>query len=198
MITLLLHLFRLLPFLVGGHPQLALENLALHQQLAAYKRTVTRPKLRTTDRLFWVGLARLWAGWRHSLVIVTPDTVLRWQRRRFREYWTKLSGRSTGGRPSVNAEIKSLVRRMAATNPLWGAPRIHGELLKLGIHVAERTVSRLLPKRPTPPSQTWRTFLVNHVRDLVSIDFFTVPCARLPSSSWSCSPTTVGASSTST
>jgi transposase InsO family protein len=179
MITLLLHLFRLLPFLVGGHPQLALENLALHQQLAVYKRTVTRPKLRTTDRLFWVGLARLWAGWRHSLVIVTPDTVLRWQRRRFREYWTKLSGRSTGGRPSVNAEIKSLVRRMAATNPLWGAPRIHGELLKLGIHVAERTVSRLLPKRRSPPCQTWRTFLTNHVRDLVSIDFFTVPTARL-------------------
>jgi hypothetical protein len=179
MITLLLHLLRLLPFLVGGHPQLALENLALHQQLAVYKRTVTRPKLRTTDRLFWVGLARLWAGWRHSLVIVTPDTVLRWQRRRFREYWTTLSGRSTGGRPSVNAEIKSLVRRMAATNPLWGAPRIHGELLKLGIHLAERTVSRLLPKRRSPPSQTWRTFLTNHVRDLVSIDFFTVPTARL-------------------
>jgi putative transposase len=179
MITLLLHLLRLLPFLCDGHRLLALENLALRQQLAVYKRTVTRPPLRRTDRLFWVGLATFWAGWRQSLVIVTPNTVLRWQRRRFREYWTKLSARPTRGRPPVNAEIKALVRRMAAANLLWGAPRIHGELLKLGIHVAERTVSRLLPKRPTPPSQTWRTFLVNHVRDLVSIDFFTVPCARL-------------------
>jgi putative transposase len=112
-------------------------------------------------------------------VIVTPDTVLRWQRRRFREYWTELSSRSTGGRPPVNAEIRILVTRMAAANPLWGAPRIHGELAKLGIDVAERTVSRLLPKRRSPPSQTWRTFLTNHVRDLVSIDFFTVPTARL-------------------
>ena len=99
MITLLLHLFRLLPFLFGGHRQLALENLALRQQLAVYKRTAPRPKLRTTDRLFWVGLARVWAGWRQALLIVTPDTVLRWQRRRFREHWTKLSGRPTGGRP---------------------------------------------------------------------------------------------------
>jgi putative transposase len=112
-------------------------------------------------------------------VIVTPDTVLRWQRRRFRAYWTRLSSRPTGGRPPVNAEIKTLVIRMAAANPIWGAPRIHGELLKLGIDVAERTVSRLLAKRRTPPSQTWRTFLTNHLRDFVSIDFFTVPTARL-------------------
>jgi transposase InsO family protein len=83
------------------------------------------------------------------------------------------------GRPPVNAQIKALVTQMAAANPLWGAPRIHGELLKLGIVVAERTVSRLLPKRRTPPSQSWRTFLTNHVRDLVSIDFFTVPTAGL-------------------
>jgi len=179
MITLLLHLLRLLPFLFGGHRQLALENLALRQQLAVYKRTVTRPPLRRTDRLFWVGLARVWAGWRQPLVIVTPETVLRWQRRRFREYWTKLSGRPTGGRPPVNAQIKALIIRLATANPLWGAPRIHGELLKLGIDVAERTVSRLLPKRRIPPSQTWRTFLANHVRDLVSLDFFTVPTVRL-------------------
>jgi hypothetical protein len=85
MITLLLHVLRLLPFLFGGHRQLAVENLALRQQLAVYKRTTARPKLRTTDRLFWVGLARVWAGWRQPLVIVTADTVLRWQRRRFRE-----------------------------------------------------------------------------------------------------------------
>jgi putative transposase len=179
MITLFLRLLRLLPFLCGGPRHLALENLALRHQLAVYKRTVTRPKLRPIDRLFWVWLAKVWAGWRQPLVIVTPATVLRWQRRRFREHWTALSRRPTCGRPPINAEIKALVTRMAVANPLWGAPRIHGELLKLGIHVAERTVSRLLPPRRSPPSQTWRTFLTNHVRDLVAIDFFTVPTARL-------------------
>jgi len=131
------------------------------------------------DRLFWIALVRMWPGWRRSLLIVTPDTVLRWQRRRFREYWTRLSGRPSRGRPPVNVEIKTLIARMAAANPLWGAPRIHGELLKLGIDVAERTVSRLLPNRRTPPSQTRRTFFGNHVRDLVSLDFFTVPSAGL-------------------
>jgi len=179
MISLLLHLLRLLPFLFGGHRQLALENLVLRQQLAVYKRTVTRPTLRRSDRLFWVGLARVWAGWKQSLVIVTPDTVLRWQRRRFREYWTRLSCRPTAGRPPFDAEVQALVRRMAAANPLWGAPRIHAELLKLGLYLSERTVSRLMPTRRTPPSQTWRTFLTNHVRDLVSFDFFTVPTAGL-------------------
>jgi hypothetical protein len=178
-ITLVLHLLRLLPFLVGGHRQLALEKLALRQQLAVYKRTAPRPRLHTMDRLFWVGLARTWTGWRQALIIVTPDIVLRWQRRRFREYRAQLSGRPTGGRPPVDLEIAALVRRMAAANPLWGAPRIHGELMKLCIDIAERTVSRLMPKRRPQPSQTWRTFLANHVRDLVSIDFFTVPTARL-------------------
>jgi len=179
MIILLLHLLRLLPFLCGGHRQLALENLALRHQLAVYRRTKPRPKLRTMDRLFWVGLARVWTGWRQSLVIVAPATVLRWQRRRFRDHWTQLSGQPAGGRPPVNAELTALVRKMAAANPLWGAPTIHGELLKLGIDVAERTVSRLMPERRTPPSQTWRTFLTNHLRDLVALDFFTVPTLRL-------------------
>jgi len=179
MITLMLRLLRLLPFLVGGHCQLALENLALRQQLDVYKRTMARPPLRRTDRLFWVVLARVWTGWRRPLVIVTPNTVLRWQRRRFREYWTQLSAGPTGGRPPVSAEIKALVSRMVAANPLWGAPRIHAELLKLGIDLAERTVSRLMPKHRPRPSQTWRTFLANHVRDLVALDFFTVPTAGL-------------------
>ena len=177
MITLLLHLLRLLPFLFGGDRQLAIENLALRHQLSVYKRRTTRPN-RTTDRLFWVGLARIWARWRQSLVFVAPDTVLRWQRRRFRKHWAKLSGRPSG-RPSVSAETIALVRKMAAANPLWGAPRIHGELLKLGIDISERTVSRLISKRRPPPSQTWRTFLTNHIEGLVSIDFFTVPTARL-------------------
>ena len=179
MITTLLHLLRLFPFLCGGHRQLALENLALRQQLTVYRRTVARPRLRRGDRLFWVALSRLWRGWTQALVIVAPDTVLCWQRRRFRDYWTRRSRRSVVGRPPVAPEIRALVAQMAAANPLWGAPRIHGELLKLGIDVAERTVSRLMPKRRTSPSQTWRTFLTNHVRDLVSIDFFTVPTAHL-------------------
>jgi putative transposase len=163
---------------LGGHRQLALENLALRQQLAVYKRTLPCPKLRTMDRLLWLALAKVWTGWRQALVIVSPDTVLRWQRRRFRDYWTRLSGRSTGGRPSVSAQIAALVRKMAAANPLWGAPRIHGELLKLGIDIAERTGSQLMPRRRSGPSQTWRTFLANHFRDMVAIDFFTVPTAR--------------------
>jgi putative transposase len=179
MISTLLHLLRLFPFLCGGHRQLALENVALHHQLAVYKRTVSRPKLRSSDRLFWAWLSSMWTGWRTVLVIVAPETVLRWQRRRFRTHWTKLSGRPRVGRPLINADIAALVKRMAAANPLWGAPRIHGELIKLGIDVAERTVSRLIPKRRTPPSQTWRTFLTNHLRDLISIDFFTVPTAHL-------------------
>jgi transposase InsO family protein len=179
MISILLSMLRLLPFFVGGHRHLALENLALRHQIAVYQRTVRRPKLRTTDRLFLVALARVWTEWKHSLVIVTPDTVLRWQRRRFREYWARLSARPAVGRPRIIAEICSLVTRMAMANPVWGAPRIHGELLKLGIEVSERTVSRLMPKRRPPSSQTWRTFLANHVTDLVSIDFFTVPTAGL-------------------
>src|SRR3989454_170457 len=179
MIILLLHLLRLLPFLCGGHRQLALENLALRQQLAVYKRTANRPKLQRSDRLLWVWLSRVWPAWRQALVIVAPATVLRWQRRRFRRHLATLSGRRPADHPPVDPAIKALVRRMAAANPLWGAPRIHSELLKLGIDVAERTVSRLLPKRRSPPSQTWRTFLTNHVQDLVSIDFVAVPTARL-------------------
>ena len=112
MISMLLNLLRLCPFLCGGPRQLALENLALRQQLTVYKRTLTRPRLRKTDRLFWIWLARVCAGWRQPLVIVTPDTVLRWHRHLFRTHWTKRSGRPPLGRPPINAEIKALVTRM--------------------------------------------------------------------------------------
>jgi putative transposase len=139
MITTLLHLVRLCPFLCGGHRQLALENVALRQQLAVYKRMISRPALRRSDRLVWAWLSRVWTGWRAALVTVAPDTVLRWQRQRFRLYWTTLSGRPTGGRPPISPEIRALVTRMAAANPLWGAPRIHGELLKLGLDIGERS-----------------------------------------------------------
>jgi putative transposase len=133
MVTLLLHLLRLLPMLCGGHRQVALENLALRHQLAVYKKMVNRPKLLGRDRLFWVGLSRVWAGWRLALVIVSPNTVLRWQRRRFRWYWASLSARAVAGRARLSRQIRALVVRMAQANPLWGAPRIHGELQKLGI-----------------------------------------------------------------
>src|SRR6059036_822635 len=123
MIILLIHLLRLIPFLFGSHRQLALENLALRQQLAVYKRRVNRPKLQRSDRLLWVWLSRVWPAWRQALVIVTPATVLRWQRRRFRRHWATLSGRRPAGHPPVDAAIKALVRRMTAANPLWGAPQ---------------------------------------------------------------------------
>src|SRR5438094_929018 len=105
MVTLLLRLLRLLPLLCGAHRHVALENLALRHQLAVYKKTVTRPKVRRSDRLFWVALSRVWADWRQALVIVSPNTVLRWQRRRFCEHWTKLAGRPAVGRPPVTLSL---------------------------------------------------------------------------------------------
>src|SRR5258708_9218965 len=119
MIPLLLHLVRLFPFLFGGGRQLALENLALRQQLVVYKRTVPRPRLRTTDRLLWVGLATVWAGWRQALVIVSPKTVLRWQRRRFREHCTRLSRRPRLRRPPTSAATAALTRLTGLANPSW-------------------------------------------------------------------------------
>jgi hypothetical protein len=112
-----LHLLRLFPFLCGGHRQLALENLALRQQLTVYRRTVARPRLRRGDRLFWVALSRLWRGWKQALVIVAPDSVLCWQRRRFRDYWTRRSRRSVVGRPPVAPEIRALVAQMPQPIP---------------------------------------------------------------------------------
>src|SRR5437762_1559430 len=156
---------------------LALENLALRQQLAVLKRPQRRIKIKQRDRLFWIWLSRTRSGWRAALIIVKPATVVDWHRRGFRLYWTKLSQCGVGGRPAVSLEVRALIRKMATANPLWGAPRIHGELLKLGINISERSVSRLLPKQRKPPSQSWRAFLDSHVQELVSLDFFTVPTA---------------------
>jgi putative transposase len=175
MLTALVVLLRSIGLMCRGHRAVALENLALRQQLAALTRTVTRPPLRTRDRLFWVLLTKTWREWHTALVVVRPDTVLRWHRQWLRHRWTRRSTRLRPGRPSTKAAIRALVGKIAAANPLWGAPRIHGELLKLGITLSERTVSRLLRRPRRPPSQTWRTFLTNHVATLVSIDFFTVP-----------------------
>jgi len=129
------------------------------------------------DRLFWVWISRIWQWWRQSLIVVKPDTVVRWHRKGFALYWTWLSRRNPIGRPGTSRAISELIRKMVEANPLWGSPRIHGELLKLGIDISERTVARLMPKRKKPPSQTWRTFLDNHLKDLVSIDFLVVPTA---------------------
>jgi putative transposase len=115
--------------------------------------------------------------WRGALHLVRPETAIRWHRHGFSDFWTWTSHRGRVGRPRVGAELEDLVRTMALANPLWGAPRIHGELLKLGLDISQRSVARLMPRRPKPPSQTWRTFLENHVADLVSVDFFVVPTA---------------------
>jgi hypothetical protein len=179
MLNTILSFVRMIFLILGGCEQVALENLALREQLEIFRRSVRRPKFRQRDRLFWVCLRKVWKEWRSALVIVQPETVLDWQRKRFRRYSSQLSQHKNPGRPRTNRDIRKLVKTMAEGNVGWGAPRIHGELLKLGIEVSERTVSRLMPKRSIAPSQTWRTFLDNHVRDLVSIDFFTIPTARL-------------------
>ena len=160
-----------------GQRNLALENLALRQQLVILKRTQKRTAIGKKDRLFWVWLSRIWSGWRAPLLIVKPDTVIGWHRKGFRLFWTQLSRRKIGGRPCVDAQIRALIKQMAQANPLWGAPGVHGELLKLGIDISERSVSRLMPKDRKPPSQTWHTFLNNHIREMVSINFLTVPTA---------------------
>src|SRR5260370_210780 len=129
------------------------------------------------ERGLWVWVSRRWARGREALRIIRPETVIRWHRKGFCSFWTWKSRRGRTGRPRIGSELAELVRTMALANPLWGAPRIHGELLKLGLHVSQRTVARLMPLRPKPPSQTWRTFLQNHVADLASADFFVVPTA---------------------
>ena len=175
MLAALVVLVRSLVLICAGHRAVALENLALRQQLAVLRHTAKRPQLRSRDRLFWILLAHVWRDWRSALVVVRPDTVVRWHRHWLRRRWTHRSTHSRPGRPSTKAAIRTLVHEMGAANPLWGAPRIHGELGKLGIDVSERTVSRLLRLRRRPPSQTWRTFLTNHLTSVVSLDFFTVP-----------------------
>src|SRR5215831_8378324 len=170
---------RFVILLIGGQKQIALENAALRQQLAVFKRDVKRPKLYRRDRLFWVALRMIWKDWKSALIIVRPETVISWQRNRFKRYWRRLSQANAPGRPPVSPEIRKLIRTMAAANPLWGAPRVHGELLKLGFEISERTVSRLMPKKENKPSQTWMTFLRNHAGQIVSIDLFTVATIQL-------------------
>jgi hypothetical protein len=157
---------------------LELENVALRHQLNVLKRSVPRPRLTPADRYLWVVLSRVWQNWRAALAIVRPETVIAWHRQGFRLFWTWKIRRGQPGRPAVSKEIRLLIRTMSRDNPLWGAPRIHGELVKLGIDIGETSVGKYLVRRRKPPSQTWRTFLENHIKSLVSADFFTVPTIR--------------------
>ena len=180
MLGFLLGLFRLVWLFGKGHRAVVLENMALRQQLAIYKRKQKRPRLIGWDRWFWTGLSQVWKDWRRALVVVHPDTVVRWHRERFRHHWANLSKHAAKlGRPPIPTDVRELILSMAQANPLWRAPRIHGELQKLGVEVSERTVSRILHTLKRPPSQTWKTFLENHLNEIVAIDFFTVPTIRL-------------------
>ena len=156
---------------------LGLELLALRQQLGVLSRKNPRPPLRTADRLLWVLLRRLWPGWKNALVIVKPETVVSWHRAGFRFFWRFRSRPKNPGRPEITTEIRSAIKQMMEENANWGAPRIHGELLKLGFEVSERTVSRYL-RRLSPSDQArklWATFLRNHREVIAAMDFFTVP-----------------------
>jgi putative transposase len=139
---------------------------------------VKRPKLTPTDRLLWAWLSAVWKEWRSAIFIVKAATVIDWHRQCFPLFWTWKIRRGTPGRPRVPQEIRELIRTMSRGNPIWGAPRIHGDLLKLGIEIGETSVSKYLIRRRGPPSQTWKTFLKNHVQSMVSVDFFTVPTLR--------------------
>lgn len=158
---------------------LQLENVALRHQIGVLQRSAKkRPRLHAADRFLWVWLSRVWTDWRSALIIVKPETVVAWHRKAFRLFWTWKIRRGKPGRPPVPREVRDLIRRMSKENPGWGAPRIHGELLKLGINIGETSVSKYLVRHRKPPSQTWRTFLDNHLKSLVSVDFFTVPTIR--------------------
>jgi putative transposase len=154
----------------------ALDILALRQQVAVLKRKRPRPRLNPWDRLFWTTLLDVWSRWADVLVIVKPETVVGWHRAGFRPCW-RWRSRARGGRPKTSAEIRVLIRRVAEENPTWGAPKIHGELQKLGLVVSERTIARYLrrARRRGDPGQRWQTFLANHREIIAALDFFTVP-----------------------
>jgi hypothetical protein len=154
--------------------RLEAENILLRQQVIVLSRNArSRVRLRNIDRLIFVWLSRMFPSILKAITVVRPETVIRWHRRGFRAYWRWKSSR-VGGRPKIEREIRDLIRRMSKENPLWGAPRIHGELLMLGIEVAQSTVARYMTKRQGPPSQGWKTFLRNHAAGIASLDLFVV------------------------
>jgi len=152
---------------------LQLEILALRHQIGVLQRSVKRPKLTAADRFLWAWLSSVWNGWESCVSIVKAATVIGWQRKGFGLFWSWKIRHGKPGRPAVPKEIQELIRMLSRENPLWGAPHIHGELLKLGIEIGETSVSKYMVRRRRPPSQTWRTFLDNHLKTLVSVDFFT-------------------------
>ena len=157
---------------------LLIENLALRQQLAVFKRQNSRLRLAAADKLFWVLLRRFWSPWKNALIVVSPPTVVRWHRSGFRMYWQLISRvRKPVGRRPVTTEIRDLIFKMATENPTWRAPRIHGELVMLGFEVSERSVSRWMGRAPRTPEsgQRWLTFLSNHREAIAAMDFFSVP-----------------------
>src|SRR5205809_2207873 len=168
--------------------RLEAENAALRHQLIVLQRRVRgRVQLTNGDRLFLVQLYRWFPSVLRAITIIRPDTLVRWHRAGFRRYWRWKSG-SLGGRPRIAADLRALIRRMSVENPLWGAPRIHGELLKLGFEVAQSSVAKYMVKRCGPPSQGWRTFLRNHAPDIAAMDrSLFQPLALICSTAWSSS-----------
>ena len=152
------------------------EILALRHQLLVLQRSSRGHRLRLArpDRLLWVWLAHFWSGWRSALIIVKPETVIAWHQKGFRRYG-RWKSRHRVGRPAVSREVIDLIRKMSLVNPRWGAPRIHGELLKLGFELSQATLAKYMVRHRKPPSQTWRTFLRNHMKNMVAADFFVVP-----------------------
>jgi putative transposase len=176
MIIILSALVSLLACRFRGRVSLELELIALRHQLTVLRRQRPgRPRLFRADRLLWVWLYRIWPQALHIMVLVKPTTVIQWHRKGFRLYWRWRSRHL--GRPRMSREIRDLIRQMSQANPLWGAPRIHGELLKLGIEVSQATVGRHIPWRPKVPSPTWRSFLRNHMSNTVAVDMFVVATA---------------------
>ena len=168
-------LIGLVSLLFRSHVGLAAENLALRHQLMVLKRSVKRPRLRVRDRLFWVWLSRIWPDWRSCLVIVKPDTVIKWHHQGFKLYWRWKSRTPKPGRPKIDPEIREFIRQMSRDNLTWGVPRIRDELALLGIHVSEFTIRKYRIRGSRPGPQSWKTFIKNHFNDIATIDFFTVP-----------------------
>src|ERR1022692_1508319 len=178
MLRLLRLLFVLFVRSFCSRRDLLLENLALRQQLAVLKERRPRPRFSIADRLFWATLCRLWSKWQQALILVQPETVVRWHRAGFKMYWSWLSRHRThAGRRCVRRELRDLIFRMVADNRTWGAPRIHGELIMLGFDLSERTVLRWMRRTPRnpEPAKRWAAFLNNHREAIAGMDFFTVP-----------------------
>ena len=164
-------IFEFLRLIFRSKQSIVLENLTLRQQLAVQQRSIKKPKIKNTDRIFWVWLSRIWDDWRFFLIIVKPPTVIGWHRKGFKLYWKRKSRRV--GRPNIDWELIKLIRRMQKENPIWSSQRIQGELAILGYSVCDNTVAKYMRKPKTDPGkiQRWLTFLRNHAKYTVGIDF---------------------------